>query len=96
LRRIEPRGTDTFLFVVDERRGARWSTAAILPAGTREHALPDGVDAAAVRAVDPARNLSAPTVVSRESRACRAAEVSLRSGSATDPPRLPCDALRPR
>jgi uncharacterized lipoprotein YddW (UPF0748 family) len=66
LLRIEPRGTDTFLFVVDERRGARWSTAAILPAGSREHPLPDGVDAAAVRAVDRARNLSAPTVVSRE------------------------------
>jgi uncharacterized lipoprotein YddW (UPF0748 family) len=55
---IERMSDDTFLLVVYEKRGKRWSHT-ILPRDTRWHALEDGTTAVAVTAVDRCRNESA-------------------------------------
>ena len=61
--RIEPCDSSVFLFVVHERKGESWNTAAILPAATREYSPEEDVNAVAIRCVDRLRNLGAPEMI---------------------------------
>ena len=61
--RIEPCDSSVFLFVVHERKGESWNTAAILPATTREYSPAEDVNAVAIRCVDRLRNLGAPGMI---------------------------------